>query len=166
MSEDWYYSDDMWDAWYRTCEREMETQNFTRGVPYNYLDGAMGTYTDREKAARHQEQHERQPRIQPSAQAEELRVQPSEPDPDLPSKRQIRLHMERIAGPPPRREQAKYGPRGDIEGDNKFRRDRAEWYENFTGRSIDEVSLHEQNELCDVIARRFREYTDSRAMRT
>ena len=120
----------------------------------------------REKAAqesRRQEQHERQPPIQPSAQAEEMCVQPSAPDSDLPSQRQIRLHMERIAGPPPRREQVKYGPRGDIAGDNKFRWDRAVWYENFTGRSIAEVSLQEQNELCDVIARRFREYTDSRA---
>ena len=52
MSEDWYYSDDMWDAYYRRCEREMETQNGTRGIPYNYLDGAMGTYTDREKLPR------------------------------------------------------------------------------------------------------------------
>ena len=171
MSEDWYYSDDMWDAYYRRCERDMETQNGTRGIPYNYLDGAMGEYTDREKAARdlrqQQEQQERQLRIKPSAQAEELHVRqvcvrPSAPDPGLPSDRQIRLHRERIAGPPPRREQAKYGPRGHIPGDNEFQRDRARWYENFTGRSIAEVSLQEQNDLCDVIAR-FRECTDSRA---
>ena len=42
-----------------------------------------------------------------------------------------------------------------------FRKDREMWYELFTGRPIDGASLQEQNELCDVIARRFREYTDS-----
>ena len=32
----------------------------------------------------------------------------------------------------------------------------------FTGRSIVGVSLQEQNDLCDAIARRFRAYTDGR----
>ena len=70
------------------------------------------------------------------------------------SELRVRLH--------PRREHVKYGLRGDAEGDERFRKDREVWYERFTGRSIAEVSLHEQNELCDVIARRFREYTDGR----
>ena len=69
---------------------------------------------------------------------------------------------ERAAGPPPRREQSRYGPRGDTAGDKLFRTDREDWYERFTGRSITGVSLQEQNELYDVIARRFREYTDGR----
>ena len=43
-----------------------------------------------------------------------------------------------------------------------FREDREKWYERFTGRSIAGASLQEQNELCDVIARRFRAYTDGR----
>ena len=43
-----------------------------------------------------------------------------------------------------------------------FRKDRLTWYEAFTGRSIADVSLQEQNELCDAIARRFREYSDGR----
>ena len=79
------------------------------------------------------------------------------------SERELRAERERAAGPPPRREHAKYGLRGNAQGDERFRRDREVWYERFTGRSIAEVSLYEQNELCDVIARRFREYTDSRA---
>ena len=128
----------------------------------------MGTYTDREKAVRasRQQQHERQePRTQPApAQPEAARACEGS-GPDARSERQIRLDRERMAGPPPRREQAKYGPRGCVAGDDEFRRDRAVWYENFTGRSIAEVSLHEQNDLCDAIARRFREYTDSRATR-
>ena len=78
------------------------------------------------------------------------------------SERERRLERQRAAGPPPRREHVKYGLRGDAEGDERFRKDREVWYERFTGRSIAEVSLHEQNELCDVIARRFREYTDGR----
>ena len=39
---------------------------------------------------------------------------------------------------------------------------RVVWYEKFTGRSIVGVSLQEQNDLCDAIARRFRAYTDGR----
>ena len=53
-------------------------------------------------------------------------------------------------------EQPRYGPRGDTVGDELFRKDRAAWYEAFTGCSIASVSLQEQNELCDAIARRFR----------
>ena len=75
----------------------------------------------------------------------------------------IRTERERAAGPPPRREHTKYGVRGDAQGNDEFRIDRERWYERFTGQSIAEVSLQEQNELCDVIARRYRAYTDSRA---
>ena len=70
---------------------------------------------------------------------------------------------ERAAGPPPYREQARFGPRGDAAGDELFRTERAAWYDKFTGRSIASLSVHEQNELCDAIARRFRVYTDGRA---
>ena len=63
---------------------------------------------------------------------------------------------------PPRREQPCFGPRGDAEGDELFRGKRAEWYEKFTGRSIADTSLQEQNDLCDAIARRFRDYSDGR----
>ena len=69
---------------------------------------------------------------------------------------------ERAAGPPPYREQAKYGPRGDAAGDTLFRKDREDWYERFTGRCIVDATLQEQNELCDAIARRFRAYSDGR----
>ena len=69
---------------------------------------------------------------------------------------------ERTAGPPPYREQPRFGPRGDAAGDELFRKERATWYEEFTGHSIASLDLQEQNELCDVIARRFRAYTDGR----
>ena len=73
-----------------------------------------------------------------------------------------RRERELAAGPPPRREQEKYGPRGDAAGDAIFRKDREAWYQRYTGRSIADISLQEQNEVCDAIARRFREYTDGR----
>lgn len=73
-----------------------------------------------------------------------------------------RKQRELAAGPPPRREHAKYGPRGDAAGDEIFRADREKWYACFTGRSIADATLQEQNEVCDAIARRFREYTDGR----
>ena len=72
------------------------------------------------------------------------------------------MERERAAGPPPYREQAKYGPRGDQAGDDMFRIDRERWYEEFTGRSIADMSLQAQNDLCDAIARRFRTYTDGK----
>ena len=77
-----------------------------------------------------------------------------------------RVERERAAGRPPHREEAKYGPRGDAAGDTLFRKDREQWYERFTGRSITGVTLQMQNELCDAIARRFREYSDGRAGRS
>ena len=76
----------------------------------------------------------------------------------------MRKQRECAAGPPPYREQLRYGPRGDAVGDELFRKERATWYEAFTGRSLAGVSLQEQNELCDAIARRFRTYTDGRSV--
>ena len=76
--------------------------------------------------------------------------------------RRVRKERECAAGQPPYREQPRYGPRGDAVGDELFRKDRAAWCKAFTGCSIANVSLQEQNELCDAIARRFRTYTDGR----
>ena len=73
-----------------------------------------------------------------------------------------RMQREQAAGLPPRRDQIQYGERGDPAGDQRFRADRESWYERFTGQSITTVSLQEQNELCDVIARRYRAYSDGR----
>ena len=39
------------------------------------------------------------------------------------------------------------------------------WYEHVTGDSLDGLSLAEQRERVDVIARRFRVYNDGRAPR-
>jgi hypothetical protein len=39
-----------------------------------------------------------------------------------------------------------------------FRADRENWYERFTGRSITDATLQEQNELCDAIAWPFRKF--------
>ena len=69
---------------------------------------------------------------------------------------------ERHTGPPPSRDEPRFGPRGDAVGDQLFREQRAAWYHQFTGKSIAGISLQEQNELCDAIARRFREYNDGR----
>ena len=82
-------------------------------------------------------------------------------DQHQPCQAESRHERERIAGPPPQRDD--YGPRGITHFDESFRADRATWYESFTGESIADRSLQEQNELCDSIARRFRAYTDSRA---
>ena len=73
---------------------------------------------------------------------------------------------ELAAGAPPRRELPKYGHRGDPKGDELFRLDREDWYARFTGRSIADLSVSEQNDLCDIIARRFREYNDGRPSRS
>ena len=69
-----------------------------------------------------------------------------------------REERERGAGPPPRREQYTMYGRPDIH----FQNDRANWYEKFTGVSL-EGTLAEQNEAFDVVARRFRNYNDGRA---
>ena len=73
----------------------METQNGTRGIPYNYLDGAMGA-----------------PRQQWAMDAPRLQCTPIEAskcDPTHASECQLRLERELAAGPPPRREHTKYG---------------------------------------------------------
>ena len=76
--------------------------------------------------------------------------------------REARWALERVAGPPPRREEHRFGPQGDTAGDQRFREKRAKWYQQFTGRSIADVSLQEQNDLCDKYARRFRDHSDGR----
>ena len=66
---------------------------------------------------------------------------------------------------PPHRDDERYGPLADNPvGDEDFRADRALWYENVTGESLDGLSLAEQWQLCDAVARRFRAYSDSRAV--
>jgi len=66
---------------------------------------------------------------------------------------------------PPHRDDERYGPLADNPaGDETFRADRALWYENVTGESLDGLSLAEQRQLCDAVARRFRSYSDSRAV--
>ena len=82
-----------------------------------------------------------------------------------PSLHEQRMLREQAAGPPPRREHSTYGARGDIEGDESFRADRVLWYEHFTGDSIQGLSLTEQWEAVDVVARRFRPYSDGRVRR-
>jgi hypothetical protein len=63
---------------------------------------------------------------------------------------------ERAASPPPHREDKCYGPlASNPNGDEKFRKDRAAWYERTTGQKLS-GSLAEQNEKCDVLARGFR----------
>ena len=50
-------------------------------------------------------------------------------------------------------------------GDEHFQSDRAEWYQAFTGvpmPGVLEADLSRQNEAFDVIARRFRAYSDGR----
>ena len=78
--------------------------------------------------------------------------------------------MERMARdniPPPCREDTRYGPRSNNqEGDARFHKDRAVWYENVTGDSLEGMCLTEQCERVDSIARRFRQYTDGRPERT
>ena len=51
------------------------------------------------------------------------------------------------------------------DGDEAFRKDRAVWYEHVTGESLDGLPLIEQWARVDVIARRFRAYSDGRATR-
>ena len=75
--------------------------------------------------------------------------------------------MARANIPPPQRRDAHYGPvANNPEGDDEFRRDRAVWYEHVTGETLERLRLTEQWDRVDVIARRFREYTDGRSART
>ena len=74
--------------------------------------------------------------------------------------------MARANIPPPRRDDERYGLLADnSQGDEAFRADRAVWYEHVTGESLDGLTLGEQWECVDVIARRFRAYNDGRAAR-
>ena len=74
--------------------------------------------------------------------------------------------MSRANVPPPHRREERYGPiASNPDGDERFRKDRAVWYEHVTGESLEGLALTEQWERVDSIARRFREYTDGRAAR-
>ena len=64
--------------------------------------------------------------------------------------RRLRHEREHAAGRPPRREESRYGPRGNQDGDERFRIDRVEWYKLYTGESIADMTLREQNEVCDA----------------
>ena len=83
--------------------------------------------------------------------------------------REQRERLERMARanvPPPLRAEERYGLiASNQEGDERFRKDRAVWYEHVTGEPLDGLSLTEQWERVDSIARRFREYTDGRKPR-
>ena len=83
--------------------------------------------------------------------------------------RQEHRRLERAARegfPPPHRSDARYGPQvQNPVGDDCFRDDRREWYEQVTGVSLTGAPLSEQWRLCDTLARRYRQYTDSRAAR-
>ena len=77
-------------------------------------------------------------------------------------KREHRERLERMRRaniPPPYREDARYGAlTNNSSGNEAFHKDRAVWYEHVTGDSLDGLSLAEQRERVDVIARRFRVY--------
>lgn len=83
--------------------------------------------------------------------------------------REHRQRLERMARaniPPPHRNEERYGPlASNPEGDDSFRKDRTVWYEHVTGESLEGLTLTDQWERVDSIARRFREYTDGRATR-
>jgi hypothetical protein len=83
--------------------------------------------------------------------------------------RELRDRKERMTRaniPPPHREDERYGPlAGNREGDEAFRKDRAVWYGHVTGESLEGLSLTKQWERVDVIARRFRDYSDGRQVR-
>ena len=71
----------------------------------------------------------------------------------------VPTERERAAGPPPRRDNLRYA--AGKEGDDTFREDRRQWFEQFTGVPLC-GTVSEQNEKCDAIARRFRGYGDGR----
>ena len=77
-----------------------------------------------------------------------------------------RERMERMARagiPPPCRDDERYGPLAqNPEGDEAFRKDRRVWYEHVTGESFEGVSLTEQWQRVDVLARAWRAYSDGR----
>ena len=57
-----------------------------------------------------------------------MRVETYECETEQQMIRSLRHERERAVGPPPRREQSRYGPRGNQDGDERFRKDRVEWY--------------------------------------
>ena len=60
--------------------------------------------------------------------------------------------------------EARYGPlANNPEGDDRFRKDRAVWYEHVTGESLEGLSLTEQWQRVDVLARGWRAYSDGRS---
>jgi len=66
--------------------------------------------------------------------------------------------------PPPHRSDEKYGSQvQNPEGDDCFRHDRRDWYEQVTQDSLEDVPLSEQWRICHEFARRYRKYTDGRA---
>ena len=75
--------------------------------------------------------------------------------------------MKRRDIPPPRRNEERYGPlANNPDGDERFRKDRAVWYEHATGESLQGLSLAEQWQRTHEFARRFREYNDGRPQPT
>ena len=80
--------------------------------------------------------------------------------------REERERMERMARagiPPPRRDDARYGPLAqNPNGDEAFRKDRRAWYEHVTGESFEGVCLTEQWERVDVLARGWRAWGSGR----
>ena len=81
--------------------------------------------------------------------------------------RRTREQPQEPLGPPPLRGDPEYGPRaGNPEGDEQFRQDRTRWYEQYmyTGSSLEGLSLSEQWQRVDRVARAFRADTrDGRA---
>jgi hypothetical protein len=66
--------------------------------------------------------------------------------------------------PPPLRDDPPYGPRANNpQGDERFRLDRMAWFERVTGESLEGVSLTQQWQRVDSVARAFR--ADTRAGR-
>ncbi|MDC0526057.1 hypothetical protein OAO87_03565 [bacterium] len=91
---------------------------------------------------------------------------PRRREPAPPSDAELRRAREHAAGPPPRCE--------DYADDARFRAVRAAWYKAFTGVPLagsseadphGQVDIAKQNDAFDLIARRFRAYTDGRAAR-
>ena len=78
--------------------------------------------------------------------------------------RERQERMARAGIPPPRRDNERYGPLAqNPEGDEAFRKDRRVWYEHVTGESLQGVSLSEQWQRVDVLARGWRAYSDGRS---
>ena len=74
--------------------------------------------------------------------------------------------MARAGIPPPCRDDERYGPLAqNSEGDEAFRKDRRAWYAHVTGESFKGVSLTEQWQRVDVLARGWRAYSDGRSVK-